>query len=125
MDSITYSDYYLLANDFADYLATQERVDAVYRDPAAWAKMSIMSTAGSGFFSSDRTIAEVGRGQREGGRGVGQKRWGAELGGQRERERGGGQRRKIVCECLRAGAGGEMGWGLGMSRAPALCAHCC
>lgn len=37
----------------------QDRVDAVYRDQAKWTHMSIMSTAGSGFFSSDRTIAEV------------------------------------------------------------------
>ena len=59
VDSITYSDYYLLANDFVDYVETQERVDAAYRDTARWAQMSIMSTAGSGFFSSDRTIAEV------------------------------------------------------------------
>jgi hypothetical protein len=38
----------------------QDRVDQVYRDQARWTRMSIMSTAGSGFFSSDRTIAEVG-----------------------------------------------------------------
>lgn len=31
MDSITYSDYYLLANDFADYVATQDRVDQASR----------------------------------------------------------------------------------------------
>ena len=64
VDSITYSDYYLLANDFVDYVETQERVDAAYRDRARWAQMSIMSTAGSGFFSSDRTIAEVRAGGR-------------------------------------------------------------
>ena len=88
MDSITYSDYYLLANDFADYLATQQRVDAVYRDPAAWAKMSIMSTAGSGFFSSDRTIAEVGgeKGEEAGGEGKAE--------GWRGRAAGEGDRRK-------------------------------
>ncbi|KAL4434815.1 hypothetical protein ABPG77_005342 [Micractinium sp. CCAP 211/92] len=61
VDSITYSDYYLLANDFADYVATQDRVDQVYRDKAQWTKMSIMSTAGSGFFSSDRTIADYNK----------------------------------------------------------------
>ena len=59
VDSITYSDYYLLANDFPDYIATQERIDQVYCDQAHWTKMSIMSTAGSGFFSSDRTIESV------------------------------------------------------------------
>lgn len=34
----------------------------MYRDKAQWTKMSIMSTAGSGFFSSDRTIADVSPG---------------------------------------------------------------
>ena len=36
----------------------QAKVDEVYRNQAAWTRMSIMSTAGSGKFSSDRTIAE-------------------------------------------------------------------
>ena len=61
VDSITYSDYYLLANDFVPYLEAQERVDATYRDQAAWTRMSILSTAGSGFFSSDRTIKEYAK----------------------------------------------------------------
>lgn len=58
VDAITYSDYYLLANDFPAYLAAQEAVDAKYKDTAAWTRSSIMSVAGSGFFSSDRTIRE-------------------------------------------------------------------
>lgn len=61
VDSITFSDYYLLANDFGSYLQAQERVDAAYRDQAAWTKKSIMSVAGSGMFSSDRTIAEYAK----------------------------------------------------------------
>ena len=39
----------------------QARVDATYQDQARWTEMSIMSTAGSGFFSSDRTIAEYAK----------------------------------------------------------------
>lgn len=38
--------------------AVQEAVDKTYRDKAAWTRMSIMSTAGSGFFSSDRCISQ-------------------------------------------------------------------
>jgi starch phosphorylase len=33
-------------------------VDATYRDTAAWTRMSIMSSAGSGKFSTDRTISD-------------------------------------------------------------------
>ena len=59
MDAITTGgDYYLLANDFPSYLAAQERVDAAYRDRKTWDRMSIMSVAGSGKFSTDRTIQE-------------------------------------------------------------------
>lgn len=58
VDAITFSDYYLLANDFPDYLKAQEEVDRKYLDIDAWTKSSILSTAGSGFFSSDRTIKE-------------------------------------------------------------------
>jgi len=59
MDAVTgAADYYLLANDFEDYLRAQAEVDAAYSDQARWTKMSIMSTAGTGKFSSDRTIRE-------------------------------------------------------------------
>ena len=51
-------DYYLTANDFPGYLQAQDEVDKAYRDRARWIKMSIMSTAGTGKFSSDRTINE-------------------------------------------------------------------
>lgn len=51
-------DHYLLANDFPGYLEAQARVDRSYVEPARWARMSILSTAGTGKFSSDRTIKE-------------------------------------------------------------------
>ena len=36
-------------------------MDETYKDTARWTRMSIMSTAGSGFFSSDRTINEYAK----------------------------------------------------------------
>jgi starch phosphorylase len=51
-------DYYLLSVDFPMYVEAQNRVDAVYSRPEEWLRMSIMSTAGSGKFSSDRTIKQ-------------------------------------------------------------------
>ena len=61
VDAITYSDYYLLANDFPAYLQAQEAVDAKYKDVEAWTRSSIMNVAGSSFFSSDRTIKEYAK----------------------------------------------------------------
>jgi len=62
LDAITTGgDYYLVANDFVSYIETQDKVDATYRDQAKWTQMSIMSTAGMGFFSTDRTIAEYAK----------------------------------------------------------------
>jgi glycogen phosphorylase len=52
------SDHYLLLADYADYVAAQERVDALYRRPIEWARQAILNVAGMGAFSSDRTIRE-------------------------------------------------------------------
>jgi len=51
-------DFYLLANDFPLYLEAQAKVDVCYADKARWARMSILNTASTGKFSSDRTIRE-------------------------------------------------------------------
>jgi starch phosphorylase len=61
VDSLLYSDHYRLLADFADYVATQGRVDALYRDRAAWARKAILNVAGMGPFSSDRTISQYAR----------------------------------------------------------------
>jgi len=51
-------DYFLVGVDFPSYLEAQEKVDEYYKDYDAWTKSSILSTAGSGKFSSDRTIEQ-------------------------------------------------------------------
>lgn len=61
VDSLIYHDEYMLCADFADYLACQGKVDEAYADQERWTTMSILNAARSGFFSSDRTIAEYNR----------------------------------------------------------------
>ncbi|GFZ01647.1 alpha-glucan phosphorylase 2 [Actinidia rufa] len=54
-------DYFLVGHDFPGYMDAQARVDEVYKDRKRWIKMSILSTAGSGKFSSDRTISQYAK----------------------------------------------------------------
>ncbi|XP_034213185.1 glycogen phosphorylase 1-like [Prunus dulcis] len=51
-------DFYLLGSDFESYLEAQAAADKAFADPNKWTQMSILSTAGSGRFSSDRTIRD-------------------------------------------------------------------
>nr|XP_023878449.1 alpha-1,4 glucan phosphorylase L-2 isozyme, chloroplastic/amyloplastic-like isoform X1 [Quercus suber]POE78268.1 alpha-1,4 glucan phosphorylase l-2 isozyme, chloroplastic/amyloplastic [Quercus suber] len=55
------ADYFLVGKDFPSYIECQEKVDEAYRDQKRWTKMSILNTAGSFKFSSDRTIHEYAR----------------------------------------------------------------
>ncbi|GFQ01442.1 alpha-1 4 glucan phosphorylase l-1 isozyme chloroplastic/amyloplastic [Phtheirospermum japonicum] len=55
------ADYFLVAKDFPSYIECQEKVDVAYRDQRRWTKMSILNTAGSSKFSSDRTIHEYAK----------------------------------------------------------------
>lgn len=57
-DSLIKEDVYFILKDFDSYAEAHRRVDAAYRDEAAWAKMAMLNTACSGKFSSDRTIEE-------------------------------------------------------------------
>ena len=54
-------DEYVHLADLADYVEKQKNVDAVYRDRAAWNRMSLLNIARMGKFSSDRTVAEYAR----------------------------------------------------------------
>ena len=51
-------DAWLTAHDFASYIAAQREVDKAYADQTHWTQMSILNTAASGLFSSDRTIGQ-------------------------------------------------------------------
>ncbi len=53
-----YGDHYLLLADYADYVATQKRVDALYLNPDEWQRKAILNVAGMGPFSADRTISD-------------------------------------------------------------------
>lgn len=55
------ADYFLVGKDFPAYIECQEEVDTAYRDEKKWTKMSILNTAGSYKFSSDRTIHQYAR----------------------------------------------------------------
>jgi len=55
---LTGGDHYMHLADLTSYVQAQERLGALYADPAAWARKAIVNVASSGKFSSDRTIAE-------------------------------------------------------------------
>ena len=55
---LTRGDYYMHLADLTSYLEADRRVAALYSDPDGWARKAILNVAGSGKFSSDRTIAE-------------------------------------------------------------------
>ncbi|MEN9207924.1 MAG: glycogen/starch/alpha-glucan phosphorylase [Gloeomargarita sp. GMQP_bins_120] len=61
VDSLLNHDPYVLLADFQSFLDCQDRVSQAYQDPDRWTRMSILNTARTGYFSSDRTIQEYCR----------------------------------------------------------------
>ncbi|MBT8143671.1 MAG: glycogen/starch/alpha-glucan phosphorylase, partial [Gammaproteobacteria bacterium] len=51
-------EHFLVLADYEAYVACQDKVDNLYRDPDAWARMAILNMCRVGRFSSDRAIAE-------------------------------------------------------------------
>jgi glycogen phosphorylase len=58
LDSLRGHDPFLVLADYAAYADCQRRVSTVWQDTEAWTRMSILNTARSGKFSSDRAITE-------------------------------------------------------------------
>lgn len=58
VDYLRHDDPFLVCADYRSYVDCQERVSADWQDRGAWTRMSILNTARSGKFSSDRAIAE-------------------------------------------------------------------
>ena len=54
-------DYFMALLDLEDYIAVKEQCLTDYEDRAAWSRRMLTNIARSGFFSSDRTIAEYDR----------------------------------------------------------------
>ena len=55
---LTHGDHYMHLADLKSYLEADQRLLELYADPDAWARKAILNVAGSGKFSSDRTISE-------------------------------------------------------------------
>jgi len=58
VDNLVLYDPFLVLADYASYIDCQERVSAAWLNKDNWTRMSILNTARSGKFSSDRAIAE-------------------------------------------------------------------
>ena len=58
INNLTGADPFFVMADFADYLKVQENVSKAWANRQQWNKMSLLNTARSGFFSSDRSIRE-------------------------------------------------------------------
>ena len=57
-DVLLTGDHYMHLADLQSYSEADGRLVDLYTDPDAWARKAILNVAGSGKFSSDRTIAE-------------------------------------------------------------------
>jgi glycogen phosphorylase len=55
---LTHGDHFMHLADLKSYLAADRGLTELYADADAWARKAILNVAGSGKFSSDRTIAQ-------------------------------------------------------------------
>ena len=59
---LTSGDYYMHLADLKSYLEADRRLADLYADRGEWARKAVLNVAGSGKFSSDRTIGEYAAG---------------------------------------------------------------
>ncbi|XP_071372085.1 glycogen phosphorylase, muscle form isoform X2 [Centroberyx affinis] len=61
VNMLMHHDRFKVFADYEDYIKSQEKVNALYKNPKEWTKKVIYNIAGCGKFSSDRTIAQYAR----------------------------------------------------------------
>jgi starch phosphorylase len=58
LQNLTGNDPFFVLADFADYLRAQDAVSEAWGDRRRWNRMSLLNSARTGFFSSDRAIRD-------------------------------------------------------------------
>ena len=58
LENLTGRDPFFVLADFADYLRVQQQVSAAWADRSNWNRLSLLNSARTGFFSSDRSIRD-------------------------------------------------------------------
>ncbi len=61
-NSLVSQDPFMVFADFDSYVSIQEKAALTFQDKREWTRKSIINTANSGRFSSDRTVAEYAKG---------------------------------------------------------------
>jgi starch phosphorylase len=58
VDSLLRRDEHMVLADYQSYIQSQDRVSTIFKDQKKWTKMSVLTVARMGKFSSDRSIRE-------------------------------------------------------------------